>query len=378
VELTRSRPVGLSTGRTTWVDQVRWVAIVLVVTGHLIGLVRGRSDAAELVSDYLYVFHVPAFVLLAGWSSRRARLGTTVIVRIWWQLVAPYLVFQLIAFGLEYLLDGVTPSWSFSRQTFGLWFLVALAGWRALGALLRPLPVPVALLLSLTAALLAGVVPAIGDQLSLSRILVFLPLFVAGPWVIDQVDRWRKRVELRLAALAVMVAGFVVVAADEPGFSRVIFFGRDGYEALGYSDASGAAHRLAALAISLTVATCFCVVVPGAPGAPTRLGRWVATAGRHTMYAYLLHLPIRLVLAWTGWLGDGPPWVCALAALALGPVLTTLLVTRPVRALTRPLVEPRTLVGRVSRQQAPSVPPPAAGPRPGPGHGRPRRPSGLR
>ncbi len=55
------------------------MAIALVVIGHFVGLVRGRSGVAIAISDYLYVFHIPALVLLAGWgsppASRQAAAG---------------------------------------------------------------------------------------------------------------------------------------------------------------------------------------------------------------------------------------------------------------------------------------------------------------
>lgn len=183
--------------RQTWIDQARWAAIVLVVAGHAAGLLRSSSGLALMVSNFVYMFHIPVLILLAGWGARHAEANGRNLVRIWWQLLLPYLLFQLVAFGVNYRFEGTVPSWVFAEQTCGLWFLVALAAWRLAGPWFRGLrgAVPVAVALSL----LAGMSPDIGGFLSLSRVFIFLPLFVAGPWIVERVAEWRAQRPMRLA-----------------------------------------------------------------------------------------------------------------------------------------------------------------------------------
>src|SRR3954471_17203112 len=159
------------TPRQTWVDQARWVAIALVLVGHFVGLLRVRSELARGISDFVYVFHIPALVLLAGWGARRIKASGDGLVKIFWQLLVPYVIFQLIAFAANRVLEGSHPSWAFVNQTFGLWFLVALAAWRLLAPWFHGLRWPVAA--ALAVALLAGLSPRIGEFLSLSRICFF-------------------------------------------------------------------------------------------------------------------------------------------------------------------------------------------------------------
>ena len=181
-------PVPARTVRQTWIDQSRWAAIVLVVAGHAAGLLRGSSSLAVMVSNFVYMFHIPVLILLAGWGARRAEANGRNLVKIWWQLLLPYLLFQLVAFGVNYRFEGTVPSWGFAEQTFGLWFLVALAAWRLAGPWFRGLrgAIPIAIVL----ALLAGMSPEVGGLLSLSRVFIFLPLFVAGRWIVERVAAW--------------------------------------------------------------------------------------------------------------------------------------------------------------------------------------------
>jgi fucose 4-O-acetylase-like acetyltransferase len=330
--------------RQTWIDQARWVAIALVVIGHFVGLVRGRSELARGISDFVYVFHIPAFVLLAGWGAARLQASGRGLSRIVWQLLLPYALFQLVAFAVNRVLEGTHPSWSFVNQTFGLWFLVALAGWRLLAPWFHGLRAPV--LAALVVALLAGMSPSIGSLLSLSRIAFFLPLFIAGPRIVDLVARWRTTPRARWVGAVVLAIGALWVAVQEPTFDRTIFFGRDSYAALHQGLAHGLVFRCGALAISTILAVAMMLVVPGRPGSTTRAGRWFAEAGRHTMFPYLIHLPLLTVLTWTGWPQQGRPLVTAVVAVVAAVVAALILVTPPVRMLAGPIVEPRTWLER--------------------------------
>lgn len=328
--------------RQTWIDQARWIAIVLVVIGHAVGQMRSESGLAILVSNFVYVFHIPVFVILAGWGARRAEADGRNLAKIWWQLLLPYVIFQVVAFALAWLLEGKQPSWSFTNQTFGLWFLVALAGWRFLGPWFRG--VPWAVPLSLVIALLAGLSPDIGSWLSMSRILFFLPLFLAGPWLVDQVTVWRRRRILQWGAAGYLGVVAVVVYVLGRDFWRAPFLGKSSYEDLDQGNVAGMAVRLGVLALAALTATAFLLVLPGQPGAPSAPGRWIAAAGQHTMYPYLLHLQVLTLVGAAGWKTLGQPTLTT-GLFILGAIaLCVLAELKPVRALFAPLVEPRKML----------------------------------
>ncbi|NKX56492.1 acyltransferase family protein [Arthrobacter mobilis] len=330
--------------RQTWIDQARWAAIVLVVAGHAVGLLRTDSGLALLASNFVYMFHIPVLVLLAGWGARRSQAGGEGLARIFQQLLLPYVVFQLLAFGVNYLVEDDTPSWSFTEQTFGLWFLVALAGWRLLAPWFRGLQfrgLPLAVPAAAGLALAAGLSPQIGGFLSLSRILVFLPLFLAGPWIVDRISVWRRDRRARMAGAAVLAAGAAVTLALRGDFWRTPFLGSSGYADLGLGSAEGMLWRLLVLAAGAVMATAFMLALPGRSGAPSRAGAWTARAGQYTMYPYLLHLPLLTVVDASPLVQSaGSPLHTALF-MAASALFCVLAVWQPVVALARPLVDPR-------------------------------------
>jgi fucose 4-O-acetylase-like acetyltransferase len=331
--------------RQVWVDQARWAAVALVLIGHLVGPLRGRSTLAHAISDYVYIFHIPALVLLAGWGARRTTADGRTLTRIFWALLVPYVLFQLIAFGVNWELNGQHPSWTFVDQTFGLWFLVSLASWRLLAPWFRGLRAPV--LVALLVALLAGASPRIGTTLSLQRTAFFLPMFIAGPWIVDQVSVWRQRTAVRLGALAVLAVAGLAVLIRQPHFDRTIFFGRDSYHSLGQGLAHGVLARLGALGLATGLAVALFLAVPGGRFETSTLGRLAAQAGQHTMYPYLLHLPVLLIAGWSGWYAHGSPTAAAVVAALVGLGLAMLFVTPPVRLVAGIVVEPRAWWDRV-------------------------------
>ncbi|YCK41954.1 acyltransferase family protein [Actinomadura sp. ATCC 39365] len=58
-----------ATARDPFFDNAKYLAIVLVVCGHLI---EDQRDAplAHALYFYVYVFHMPLFIVLSGYLSR--------------------------------------------------------------------------------------------------------------------------------------------------------------------------------------------------------------------------------------------------------------------------------------------------------------------
>lgn len=311
---------------------------MLVVVGHAVGMLRTDSPLALTISNFVYIFHIPVLVVLAGWGARNSRADGSGLSKIMRQLIAPYIVFQLVAFFFNFTFEDNDPSWTFVEQTFGLWFLVALAIWRLIGPWFRG--VKYAVLISVALSLLAGFSPSIGGFLSLSRVLFFLPMFLIGPWLVDQISVLRSDPRSRALGIAVLGAGLTVVIAFGENFWRLPFLGNLGYEALEVSAAEGILWRLLAMASGLLMATGFMLALPGQPSAPTKIGSFVAAAGQHTMYPYLLHLPLLTVVGATPLLDMGDPELRTAVFVAAATVFCIVTVWRPVPILARPFVEP--------------------------------------
>ncbi len=330
--------------RLTWVDQVRWVAVLLVIVGHFLGLYRERSALADVLSNFIYLFHMPVLVLLAGWAARDGRPSAGGLGRIAEQLLAPLIIFQVLITALEGRQVDQVLGFNLTEPAFGLWFLVALTGWRLLQPWFLGCRWPA--LAAAVLALFIGINSEFSDFLALSRLWFFFPFFLAGPWLIERICLWRRQVLARVGAATVLTLAFLSILSRHPEFDRRVFLGAFGYDSLSQGVASGMGHRISAWIIGFILAICFCLVVPGRPGTPTRIGQKVARAGRHTLYPYLLHLPLTIALRPLAHIG--PPNLGAALFFVLALLVAFVLSSPLLQVLCHPLVEPGRLLRRLA------------------------------
>ncbi|GAA2223115.1 acyltransferase family protein [Herbiconiux moechotypicola] len=323
-------------------DNARFVAITLVVAGHAILKLIAESDAAYGVYLFIYSFHVPVFVAVAGYFAKATPPGAKQLKRIVTDLVLPYLVFELIWTGVHWLsrgsatLDLASPSWT-------LWFLLALIVWRVALPYLALLRFP--LLISVAVSIGAGYLPAIDGTFAADRTLALLPFFVLG-WRLRQlpVTSWwlaasaRRVLLVRGCAVGLFAALAVVIGAGMPLWRellvrRVLLF-EQAYPDFGYDQWWAGALRLGAIALATVLLFAFLALMP-------RRETPVAKLGQATMYVYLLHSFVLYPFREFGWL-DGPqPWWVLPAMLVFSVLVALALASAPVRRVFRPLVEPR-------------------------------------
>ena len=80
--------------RDVWLDNVKVLAILLVVVGHGVGTVRNQSELAPAVSNFIYIFHIPLFVIVSGWTARRVSASSANVMKTVLQLIVPYVIFE--------------------------------------------------------------------------------------------------------------------------------------------------------------------------------------------------------------------------------------------------------------------------------------------
>jgi fucose 4-O-acetylase-like acetyltransferase len=321
-----------ATQRDPWLDNAKFWLIALVVLGHTLTSMVGRLPAAHALYVWVYAFHMPAFVFLAGYVSRSRELTARRLQRLVTGLLAPYVIFTGVYAVATTLLTGrnqadlVDPYWL-------LWFLPALAAWRLTTPLLLNLRWPLAI--SVLVGLAAGASTRIGPDLTLSRILALAPFFVLGAvlprdWM--QLLRSHRAVLPGVAALVASLGCAAVLAPYVPHFPSWLFW-NDAYETRGISLPVGLGLRAAMYVISTVMLLAALAVVPRSAGRLTALGA-------ASMYTFLLHgLVVRLV-QWAGYDDLVTSWPELLLTVVLCVPVAAALSSRPVRAVARPLVEP--------------------------------------
>lgn len=283
--------------RDPWLDNVKMTLVTLVVVGHSYALTAGEG-LDQWLYDFIYFWHMPAFVLVTGYLCRSFRYDRRHLTGLVTTLVIPYLVFEwaLHSWRAHLGFEDDGPLWL--EPHWAMWYLAVLFFWRLATPVLRShwLWIPAAVMISLVGGML--------DQLwfCLPRILGMLPFFVIGLHLDRSLlDRLDHR-GVRVAAIGVLVFIFGM-ALSLNSWARTAFLYYDsGYAALGVSDAEGMEIRLLVMVVGLLGAAAALALVP-------RRGGWFSQMGAATLVVYLGHgFVIRYVEAegWFAWSVDRP------------------------------------------------------------------------
>lgn len=306
------------TPRDPWFDNAKFALIALVVIGHTWTLLP-KTTTDNWLYDFLYAWHVPAFVLITGYLSRSfdwtdARMGN-----LFRTVVVPYVVFEalLAAFrvfvGHEKLNDiWADPHWP-------MWYLAALFFWRMLTPIFKriPLAVPLAVVISLVAGARAG------DTLDMARVLGLLPFFVIGLRLRkEHVDRLHVT-WVRVVGLVVLAGIFVATRFTDRVISTEWLYYRSNYDELGHTDLESVLIRLSLIAIGTAGAFAFLSLVPARH-------TWFSRLGSATLVVYLFHgFVVKSVeyLGFPDWATDHP--VIALPLATATAFLLAVLLSLP-------------------------------------------------
>lgn len=186
-------------------DNLKGILISLVVLGHLLLDYLG-SGYANYIVCFIYFFHMPAFIFVTGFFSKYENTRSFKSIA---KIVVIYLIFNtaimvLNSFLFEASYQLITPYYSF-------WYLIALVFWRLTVKYTDKLKD--ILFISIIAALLIGFWSDVNNVLSISRIIVFYPFFIAGyklsnEKIYDVVHK-RKKADIFKAGLLFIIAIFV-------------------------------------------------------------------------------------------------------------------------------------------------------------------------
>jgi fucose 4-O-acetylase-like acetyltransferase len=325
-EATGGRPTRPPARRDAHLDNAKVLGVLLVVCGHVLVDLRDATGGRALYL-FIYLFHMPLFIVLAGYFSRGFSLSGNKARKLITNLAVPYVIFE-VAFALYRWQLGIIdkPGISLMDPYYVTWFLMALFVWRLSTPVWQQLRWPIA------AAVAISVLSGIADlptEMDLYRMLGLLPFFVIGLMLKPEHMELLKRPRARVVGALVLLGGYVGVNLMHRQMTAEWALWRIGFADLHVHSLVGTGMRLGMLLTGAVLVAAFLAVVPA-----RRM--WFTRFGPATMYAYLLHgFGVKLVerLGWyeVDWLHTPFGVAVAMAAcVAVG----VLLMTAPVRRLT--------------------------------------------
>ena len=257
------------------IDAAKGVLILLVVVGHLLEVTNyWGAKSIRLPLTSIYMFHMPAFVFLAGATAKTNRLGHRI----------GHLLILLLTFQALYLVDNALTGETRTTSYFPfwtLWFLIAMIWWLMLLPLIRRYP-RAAMAISVLVSIGIGAVSGVGNDLGLSRTLVFMPFFTAGALFGNRILSTATRAPVLIKGTILVAAMATVWLVFEADLSPWLLFGNLSFGGLHVSLARGLIVRTLLL---LSAALMTFGLLSLMPRRPTRL----AVVGGRSLAIYLLH-----------------------------------------------------------------------------------------
>jgi fucose 4-O-acetylase-like acetyltransferase len=265
--------------RDPWFDNAKMLLIILVVLGHTWSQMP-PTTAGSWAYDFVYPWHMPAFVLVTGFLSRSMTWEPRRLLTLLRTVAVPYLIFESALLVFKRMMGDGPVAHPLLVPSSPMWFLLALVVWRLLTPLVLRVPRWLAIGAAVAASLLVGLVPA--ATLDLARVVGFLPFFVIGAHL--RRSDWER---LRAPAVwpwAVTVLGALLVVTRHlpAAVPHTWFYYDDSYAELGRGPLAGALTRLAVMAVGLVASAAFFALVP-------RVRGWFTTLGSATLVVYLFH-----------------------------------------------------------------------------------------
>ena len=241
------------------------VLIMLTVLGNFIDLCTEGSGISQSLFLFIYSFHMPLLIFLAGSLSRKAVYDRKRAVAGAVCMFLLYLSLKIIIW-LARLMMGGKPNFSLFSDSSTPWLFFSLGIYLILGYLCRKANRRFLLILAVIFALLCGYNTSVGDYLVASRTLVFLPFFLLGQMsdmekISDLTGSRRSRI-IGVCILILTLAAMVVFR-KQLYVLRPMFTGRNAYKSLGKNVQVKWAYRLASYVISVGVLrdSCYLFVI---------------------------------------------------------------------------------------------------------------------
>ena len=264
--------------RSAYWDNIKGFLILLVVFAHILFQLQNIFPAVNATVDYIYMFHMPAFVFVSGFfgKSPNSRSFPSII-----KLIFLYFVFNSII-GFIY---GFT---SLLQPVYSYWYLIALIVWRLTAHHIAKFK-EINLILFITAVFI-GFYPTVDNTFAAARIIGFYPYYMAGYKLTDEKNsaliskKYIKRASVGIPIL--ICAGLLAFGAYSYfGYADVDF------QMAGYSRSADSFGRIALYIIAfLAIYGIRCL-------APKRTIPFLTSFGRNSLWIFVLHRPITLLLS---------------------------------------------------------------------------------
>lgn len=207
--------------RNYLIDNCKAISIFFVVFGHAIENFAPYNNYLLLV---IYTFHMPVFIFISGYL---AKFNFKKMVK---NILIPYLCMQLISY-IFYSIYEPNNFYIFYAYT-SLWYMLSLFSWYCLTKVLDKVKNKYLFFIcSILFALLIGYDTSVGGPLSLSRTIVYFPIFMAGYFLNKKssLEVFKKNFKQKILSATLFIIMCIILYFQKDSLSSLYFYGSMSY-----------------------------------------------------------------------------------------------------------------------------------------------------
>lgn len=197
-------------------DNLKTILIFLVVLGHFLIPVMTRGNSVLSIFYYIYLFHMPAFVFVSGvFSKKYIEKGAPQLNKLLGYLII-YILFKFALWLITSLYSGTYSQIDFLVEGSAPWYMLAMIIWLLILPVFVKLNFTTGTIFAFFIGTLLPMNDSLGNFLSMSRVIIFLPFFILGYYFQFEYVQKLKKVSYKVIALIILIltAIFVIIKLD--------------------------------------------------------------------------------------------------------------------------------------------------------------------
>lgn len=275
----------MTESRSALYDNVKLFLIACVVVGHIGNHYSQLNPTIARIQFWIYLFHMPAFIFIAGMFSKRT------IGERRWDRVVPYILLYLfmrtMSMVYSFAAKGTLESVKFFRTDGVPWFALAMFWWYAVTILIQDVHPAYVLTMSVGVAAISGYGKDVNSFLVMQRSINFFPIFYLG-YLIDPIKLkdFLKRWQIKVVSILILLISLLVSFQyfDSISYWRYLFRGLKTYAKIkkGLPAEWGWSWRILGYAVSLLLTFAIISLMPD-------IKSFFSNLGKRTLAVFAFH-----------------------------------------------------------------------------------------
>lgn len=198
--------------RSSYIDNLKSVLIFFVVIGHFAEAALSQSDVFKSMFIWLYFFHMPLFIFISGFLSKRLTQNKERTLQKSFEYFTLYLIMKFSLSLVKSFCTGKEIAFSLFSETSVPWYLFAMILMYLTSFALRNFNQKLVFGLFVVLALFVGYDKEVRDFFVLSRFIVFYPFFILGLNCTEATLKKLKSLKFLLPLAIIVILGSIAIA----------------------------------------------------------------------------------------------------------------------------------------------------------------------